>query len=79
MCFATDIILNIDPVGGIRGNGILNSNKAIFISSLSIGDNLIGYSPNGCLDTFTVVIYNDPILSLSGFGEYYCLKILYSH
>ena len=31
-------------------------------------------APNGCLDTFNVVIYNDPILSLSGFENYYCFK-----
>ena len=30
--------------------------------------------PNGCLDTFTVVIYNDPVLSFSGFDNYYCFK-----
>ena len=72
-----DIILNIDPVGGYwGGNGILNSNTGLFSpSSLSIGDNLIGYmAPNGCLDTFTVEIYNDPVLSFSGFDNYYCFK-----
>ena len=54
----------------------MNSNTGLFSpSSLSIGDNLIGYmGPNGCLDTFTVVIYNDPVLSFSGFDNYYCFK-----
>ena len=72
-----DIILKIQPDGGYwSGNGILNSNTGLFSpSSLPLGDNLIGYmAPNGCVDTFTIAIYNDPVLSFSGFENYYCYK-----
>ena len=74
---SSDIILNASPSGGYwNGNGIINNNIGLFSpSSLSVGNHLIGYiSPNGCVDTFNIEIYDPPILSMSGFSNYYCFK-----
>ena len=44
-------------------------------SSLSVGDHMVGYmAPNGCADTFNITIYDNPVLSFSGFEDYYCFK-----
>ncbi len=70
-----DIILNASPAGGDwYGNGIINNNTGLFSpSSLGIGSHLIGYvSPEGCVDTFSIEIYNSPVLSMSGIENYYC-------
>ncbi len=72
-----DIILNINPSGGLfGGNGILDNNLGVFSpSSLNIGNHMIGYqSLDGCIDTFNINIYQNPILSFNGFENYYCNK-----
>lgn len=70
-----DIILDVVPSGGDWfGNGILNNSTGLFSpSSLGVGTHLVGYvSPEGCLDTFSIEIYNSPVLSMSGLNSYYC-------
>ena len=78
ICFtSSDIILDVSPTGGYwGGNGIINNSLGLFSpSSLSLGDHQIGYmAPNGCADTFNITIYDSPVLSLSGFEDYYCFK-----
>jgi len=78
ICSASpDIILNVNPPGGYwGGNGIINNSLGLFSpSSLSVGNHMVGYiAPNGCADTFNITIYDNPILSFSGFQDYYCFK-----
>ena len=72
---STDLILNVLPSGGTwQGNGILNSNTGLFSpSSLPIGTNYLIYqSLTGCQDTFSIEIYNPPVLSMSGLDDQYC-------
>ena len=74
---SSDIILNVTPSGGYwGGNGIINNSLGLFSpSSLSVGDHMVGYmAPNGCSDTFNITIYDNPVLSFSGFEDYYCFK-----
>ena len=74
---SSDIILNVTPSGGYwGGNGIINNSLGLFSpSTLSLGDYMVGYmAPNGCADTFNITIYDNPVLSFSGFEDYYCFK-----
>ena len=72
-----DIILNVNPLGGHwGGNGIIDPFIGLFSpSSLTIGNHLIGYvAPNGCVDTFDITIYDNPVLNFDGFENFYCFK-----
>lgn len=72
-----DLVLDVTPSGGTwGGNGIVNNSTGLFSpSSLSVGNHLVGYmNPSGCVDTFSITIYDDPVLSFSGFENYYCFK-----
>jgi hypothetical protein len=74
---STDIILNINPIGGYWvGNGIIDNNTGLFSpSQLSLGQHYLAYTAvSGCIDTFSVTIYNLPQLSLSGLIPNYCFK-----
>jgi len=42
---------------------------------LSLGQHYVSYTaPNGCIDTFSIMIYDLPQLSLSGINATYCFK-----
>ena len=72
-----DIILNINPSGGYwSGNGIIDINQGLYApSQLSLGQHYVAYTaPNGCIDTFSITIYDLPQLSLSGLNSTYCFK-----
>jgi len=74
---SNDIILNVNPSGGYWiGNGIIDNNTGLFAPSLlSLGQHFISYTaPNGCVDTFSITIYDLPQLSLSGLNANYCFK-----
>ena len=74
---SNDVILNIDPAGGYwNGNGIINNNIGLFSpSSLSVGNHFVEYtSLEGCIDTFTIEIYDSPNLEINGLDNYYCFK-----
>ena len=72
-----DIILNVSPSGGYWiGNGIIDNNQGLYSpSQLSLGQHYVAYTaPNGCVDTFSINIYDLPQLSLSGLNSTYCFK-----
>lgn len=72
-----DFILNVTPAGGVWvGNGILDNNTGLFSpSQLGIGIHQVGYvAPSGCIDTFTINIYDPPTLTLVGLETDYCFK-----
>ena len=76
ICSASnDIILNVNPSGGYwSGNGIINNTTGLFSpSQLSVGIHYLEYTAlNNCIDTFSIEIYNSPVLSLSGLNDNYC-------
>ena len=70
-----DIILSVDPPGGYwQGSGIIDNNTGLFsVSQLGVGVYYVGYlAPNGCTDTFSIEVYNSPVLSMNGLDEEYC-------
>jgi hypothetical protein len=72
-----DIVLNVNPSGGYWiGNGIIDNNQGLYApSQLSLGLHYVAYTaPNGCVDTFSINIYDLPQLSLSGLNSTYCFK-----
>ena len=74
---SSDIILNVYPPGGSwAGNGIINNSTGLFSpSQLSVGTHYLRYSaPNSCVDTFSINIYNSPVLSLNGLNDFYCFN-----
>ena len=74
---SSDILLNVNPVGGYWiGNGVLDNNTGLFApSQLSLGQHFIAYTGvSGCIDTFSITIYDLPQLSLSGLNTNYCFK-----
>ena len=74
---SSDIILNVSPSGGYwGGSGIIDNYIGLFSpSSLLVGDYFVGYvAPNGCMDTFSVSIYDNPVLNFDGFEHFYCFK-----
>ena len=74
---STDIILNINPSGGYWiGNGIIDNNTGLFSpSQLSLGQHYLAYTAvSGCMDTFSIAVYDFPQLSLSGLTPTYCFK-----
>jgi len=74
---SNDIILDVNPIAGYwLGNGILDNNIGLFApSQLSLGEHFIVYtSVSGCIDTFSITIYDLPQLSISGLISNYCFK-----
>ena len=74
---SNDIILNVNPSGGYWiGSGILDGNTGLFAPSLlSLGQHFITYTDvNSCVETFSITIYDLPLLSLSGLTSNYCFK-----
>ena len=72
-----DFILNVNPPGGTWvGNGILDNSTGLFSpSQLGLGNHMVGYiSPSGCVDTFSINIYNSPTLTLGGLDTDYCFN-----
>jgi len=72
---APDFNLNANPSGGLWGGpGIINNSTGLFSPiTAGVGVHYILYeSPIGCLDTTTVTVYNNPILSMNGVGGNYC-------
>jgi hypothetical protein len=74
---STNIVLNINPGGGYWvGSGIIDNNTGLFSTSqLSLGQHFIVYTAvSGCIDTFSITIYDLPQLSLSGLASNYCFE-----
>ncbi len=72
---ASSFVLSANPQGGQwSGQGIVNNSSGLFSPSIAgIGIHEIYYqSINGCIDTTTITIYNNPVLSISGFLNNYC-------
>jgi len=72
-----DVILNANPSGGYWvGNAIVDNNQGLYApSQLSLGQHYVAYTaPNGCVDTFSITIYDLPQLNLSGLNLTYCFK-----
>jgi len=70
-----DFNLSANPSGGLwGGNGIVNNFTGLFSpASVGVGLYYILYqSQRGCLDTTTVTVYSNPVLSMSGIGGNYC-------
>lgn len=72
---AADFFLSANPAGGQwAGQGIVNNNTGLFSpTTAGVGVHDIYYqSPIGCMDTTTITVYNNPLLSMSGLVDNYC-------
>ena len=72
---AANFLLNANPGGGQwTGQGIVNPNTGLFSpTTAGVGTHDILYqSTIGCLDTTTITVYSNPVLSMSGLIDNYC-------